>query len=75
MMLDTNEMDEIVTILEEMEDEELAASLLKDLNDRTQKMGSLLMNRDPSLSTEDWKKLCDEAKAAVDDLLKHIKSL
>lgn len=62
-------------ILEELEDEQLAVQLLKELNDKTRALGVVLMNMDSSLSHEEWKKECDQAKKEVDLLVKKIKSL
>ncbi len=73
-MLDTNEIDEIMEILENFEDEELAVRLLKEFNEKTARLGKLLMNLDKSLSHEDWKSQCDLAKKEIDNIVKKIKN-
>ncbi len=64
----------VMEVLENMEDEALAASLLAELNQKTKEMGSLIMNRDPNLSHDEWKAKCDAAKAEVDALITKIES-
>jgi len=71
-MLDTNEMERVITKLETLEDEELAVKLLKELNDKTRALGELIMNKDQNLDHEVWKQKCDEAKEKVDELLEKI---
>ena len=67
--LDNREINNILDILEAMVDEELAASLLAEFNEATKNHGQLVMNKDPKLSHDDWKKLCDEAAKEVDLIL------
>lgn len=74
-MLDTSEMDRVITKLENLEDEELAVKLLKELNDRIKALGDLLMNRDGSLEHNVWKQKCDEAKEKVDEIIEQIDRL
>lgn len=73
-LLDNREIDNVLDILEGMEDEELAASLLAEFNEATKNHGKLLMNKDPKLSHEDWKTLCDEAAKEVDMILGKIQN-
>ena len=73
-MIDNKEHEEILEILEFMEDEQRAVRLLKEFNDKTAALGKLLLNRDQSLDHNQWKELCDKAKAEVDQLIKEIKS-
>jgi hypothetical protein len=51
-MIDTGEMDRVITKLETLDDEELAVQLFKELNDRTRALSDLVMNRDESLEHE-----------------------
>ncbi len=74
-MLDTDEMERVITKLETLEDEELAVQLLKELNDKTKALGDLIMNRDQELDNDIWKQKCDEAKEQVDELLEKIDRL
>tara|TARA_B100000886_G_scaffold337417_1_gene298075 strand:- start:1111 stop:1347 length:237 start_codon:yes stop_codon:yes gene_type:complete len=71
-VLDNREIENILDILEAIEDEELAASLLAEFNEATKNHGKLVMNRDPKLSNEDWKKMCDDAANEVEMILKKI---
>lgn len=74
-MLDTNELDRVITKLESLDDEELAVKLLKEFNDRTKALGELIMNKDENLDHEVWKQKCDEAKEKVEELLEKIDRL
>lgn len=58
-----------------MEDEEKAAELLKEFDEKTKILGRLIMNVDQNLSNEEWKKKCDEAKKEVDKIIQKIKQL
>ena len=71
-VLDNRELENILDILEAIEDEELSASLLAEFNEATKNHGKLVMNRDPKLSNEDWKKMCDNAAREVEMILKKI---
>lgn len=73
-IIDNNELDEILTILESMEDELLAAQLLKDFNDASKDHGQLILNIDQSLTHSEWKKKCDEAKERVDLIVEKIRT-
>jgi len=71
-LIDNKEIESVVDILENMEDEELAASLLAEFNEATKNHGKLLLNRDPKLSNDDWKKQCDAAASEVSLILSKI---
>lgn len=72
-ILDNKELDEIMTILEEMDDEELSVKLLSQFNSKTKELGALIINRNPSLSHNEWKALCDKAQSEVDKVIAQIK--
>lgn len=72
-MIDNYELDEIMEILENYQDEEMAVVLLKEFNEKTTRLGKLLMNLDPSLSSDEWKLLCDQAKKDIDAVVKKIR--
>lgn len=72
MMFDTTELQHILEKLENLDDEELAVELLAEFNEKKKSLGNLIMNRDPSLSHEEWKKQCDEAKIELDKVLRRI---
>lgn len=74
-MLDTQELDELMQILENHPDQGLAVLLLKEFNDKTRELGVLILNMDTELENEEWKKKCDQAKKEVDLVIKRIKSL
>ncbi len=65
----------ITEILEGLEDEQLAANLLGELNEKMRIMGNLIMNKDPNLDHKVWKEECDMAQKAVADLVKEIENL
>ena len=71
-MIDNSEVNRILEILENMEDEVLATSLLREFNEATKAHGVLLLNMDDSLSNEDWKKRCDESQKKVDEVVSRI---
>jgi|GEM_PF-3459062 len=70
--IDTSELDQIMEILESMEDEKLAVTLLKKFNDASAKVGMLLRNRDPGMENSDWKKSCDKAQKELDQIVAEI---
>lgn len=69
------DLSQVMAILENMEDEEKAARLLKELNDATSELGKLIMNKNSDLGHDEWKKQCDEAKNKVDRIISSIESL
>lgn len=71
-MLDNRELQSLLAILEDMEDELLAAQLLKDFNERSKTLGTLILNLDPDLDHNVWKKKCDEAQRSVDEIVEKI---
>ena len=72
-MLDHSEIAEYLEKLERIEDEALAVELLTQLNEKSKKMGQLIMNQDKELSHDQWKHLCDEAKKELDAVLERIR--
>lgn len=74
-MLDTKEIDRLISKLESLEDEDLAVKLLKEFNDKTKAFGELIMNKNEALDHDEWKNKCDEAKEKVDELLEKIDRL
>lgn len=73
-MIDNYEVDEIMDILENYENEELAVQYLREFNEKTSILGRLLMNLDPNLSSEEWKVKCDKAKKEVDLVVQKIRA-
>ncbi len=71
--IDTSETQDIIDILEELSDQELAVKLLKEFNDRTKALGLLLMNKDKNISHEEWEKKCKDARFKVDEILHEIR--
>jgi hypothetical protein len=74
-MIDTNEMSEILEILENLEDEELAVELLKEFNQLKARQGKLILNLDKTIDHIEWKKQCDQIQNDIDKLVLKIKSL
>lgn len=74
-MLDNTEVMAIMEKLEELEDEELAVELLREFNERTKKLGTLVMNQDESIPHDEWKIMCDDARDAVEEIVVKIMSL
>jgi len=66
------DLEQVMAKLESMQDEELAVELLADLNRSSAGLGKLLLNLDPSLSTQEWKNLCDKAQKEVDEVVRKI---
>lgn len=73
-MFDNSEIEELLTKLENMEDELAAAQLLGEFNSKSKVLGQLLMNTDQTLSNEQWKQQCDLAKKELDLVLEKIKN-
>ncbi|AYF44181.1 hypothetical protein BALOs_1174 [Halobacteriovorax sp. BALOs_7] len=71
-LIDNQDMNKVMDVLENMEDEQLSVELLKKFNDRTKELGELIMNQDPKLDHGHWKAQCDDAKKAVEEVVKEI---
>ena len=69
------EIDEVMEILENLEDEQLAVIKLKEFNDATKVLGELLMNVNKDLSHGEWKVKCDDAKKDVERIVDEIKEI
>lgn len=74
-MIDNNEMEKVMELLENLEDQGLAVTLLREFNDKSRKLGLLLMNQDSDLSNTEWKEKCNNAKEEMDEFLKKIEDL
>ena len=74
-LIDNNELNEILEILENLDDEHQAASLLREFNDASKAHGQLILDMDENLAHSEWKLKCDQAKNRVDDVVGRIKSL
>jgi uncharacterized coiled-coil DUF342 family protein len=74
-MFDNSEHQELLKILENMEDEDLAVELLKQLSDLSGLLGRKIVNKDESLKNDVWKKECDEIKVKLDEIVEKIKNL
>lgn len=72
-ILDNKDLEELMAILENMQDEELAVKLLAELNSSTKALGTLILNMNNSLGHEEWKKECDLARKRVEDVVKQIR--
>ena len=71
-LIDNSELEELLEILENMEDEQEAASLLAEFNEASRVQGQLILNLEEGLDHDDWKKQCDEAKKNVDSIISKI---
>ncbi|EQC45483.1 hypothetical protein [Bacteriovorax sp. Seq25_V] len=74
-ILDNKEVEEVMTILENLDDEVLAVELLKKFNEASKNLGMLVVNKDPRIPHDEWKVLCDEAQKELDDIVLSIKNL
>ncbi len=74
-MLDNSELESVMEKLENLEDEVLAVSLLKEFNDASSEYGKLIINQSEELSHEQWKDECDKAKIRLDDILEKINNI
>ena len=74
-MLDNSELESVMEKLENLEDEVLAVSLLKEFNDASSEYGKLIINHSEELSHEQWKDECDKAKIRLDDILEKINNI
>ena len=73
-VIDNTEINKLLEILETLEDDELATSLLSEFNEATKRHGKIVLNRDPQLSNDDWKKKCDAAQKEVELIVERILS-
>ncbi len=74
-VIDNSELNDLMEILENASNEQLAVSLLAEFNAATKAHGTLLMNKEQDLDHEEWKKECDKAKLNVDNIIGKIRSL
>ncbi len=74
-MFKNSELEEVMQKLEDLEDEALAVELLKELNTLSSMHGKLIMNRDPSLTHDEWKQACDDISDKIEHLIVKINSL
>lgn len=74
-MLDNQDINNILEILENLEDEELAVELLREFNSASKDLGKLLLNLDKSLPHDEWKRQCDVAQKRVDAVVAKIHDL
>lgn len=54
--LDNKELEELMNILKNMEDEELAVQLLAELNKASKELGLLVMNTEAAIKHEEWER-------------------
>ena len=71
---DTAKIDEVLAALEEMEDEKLAVELLKEFNEKSADLKTLLLNKDPNLDHNIWKMECDLANRDLGRVIEKILS-
>ncbi len=71
--LDNKELEELMNILENMEDEELAVQLLARLNKASKELGLLVMNTEAAIKHEEWKEQCDRARIEVEKVVAEIR--
>ncbi len=74
-MIDNREIEKVLEKLESCEDQELAVMYLKKFNAASKRLGQLLLNLDQSLSHEDWKRQCDQAKIELENIIGEIENL
>ena len=74
-MIDNSDWSSLLEKLESLADEALATRLLSELNQKSSKLGKLLLNKDESLDHGVWKASCDDAREEVDKLVKEIENL
>ena len=74
-MLDNKEINELLEILENLDDEELAVELLKEFNSSSKDLGKLLLNLDKGLEHNDWKLECEVAQKRLDRVIARIHNL
>lgn len=74
VQIDNSETFQVLEKLENLEDQELAVKLLKQLNDKTAELGRFVVNRDPELDHGSWKLKCDQLQNDVDTLIADIMS-
>ena len=73
-MIETKDTDRILEILENLSDEALSVNLLKEFSEKNKEFGKLILNQDSTLSHDEWKQRCDEAKKEMDEFLAKIES-
>ena len=71
---DTQEWTELLAILEAMDDQTQACTLLAELNEKSAAWGKLFMNLAPDLESDAWKQACDTAQAELMSVIEKIKA-
>jgi hypothetical protein len=69
VFIDTREWSFLIEILEEMDDELLAASYLKQLNDLHRAWGKHVLNLSPEKNHIEWKREADQLQQYLSDLV------
>ena len=69
---DTEKMNLVMQALEEMKDQARAVALLRDFNEKSADLKSLLMNKDPNLDHNIWKMECDLANRDLSRVIEKI---
>ena len=72
-MIDNQEYQELTLILEELEDEQLAVQLLRELSLASSELGKKVLNLDEKLSHEQWEKDCNRLKDQLNEIVAKIK--
>ena len=65
-------MTKIMDILESMADEELAVELLREFNEKSAELKTLLLNNDSNLNHNIWKMECDLANRELKRVVEKI---
>lgn len=74
-MFDTTEFDRIIEMLENLDDEQLAAQLLQKFTTAQSKASKLLLNHDHSLDHHEWKAACDKANEELRAIVEQIEKV
>lgn len=74
-MLDNQEINNLLEILENLDDEELAVELLKEFNSSSKDLGKLILNLDKDLDHTEWKLQCKIAQKRLDTVVARILDL
>jgi hypothetical protein len=72
-IVDAQEWAELLSILEDMEDQEEAKNLLGELNQKSKIWGQLFLNIDQNFDHQEWKGRCDRAQEELQEVIQKIR--
>ena len=74
-MLDTTEMERVLSLIESLPDNEVSIKFLKEFSEKHKNFSKILFDKNPELSHDEWKQKCTQAKLEIDEFLSRLESM